>query len=150
MPIYLLAKSETLTKNCCLLRAYELLYMWNALSSCSLQHRLQMVEECQTMEDCGDHEGLRHLIVAAILDTLGSVDDAVEHFRLSVQHGLLNPEELCVPAFALYELGLLLGASDETLEEGRKCLEDVRDNYHGYDFENRLNVRIHAALKNLS
>ncbi|KAG7165614.1 Tetratricopeptide repeat protein 39C-like 1 [Homarus americanus] len=124
--------------------------MWNALSSCSLQHRLQMVEECQVMGQCGDQEGLRHLIMAAILDTLGSADDAVEHFRLSVQHGLLNSEEHCVPAFALYELGLLLGANDETLDEGKKCLEDVRDNYHGYDFENRLNVRIHAALKNLS
>ncbi|XP_045582296.2 LOW QUALITY PROTEIN: tetratricopeptide repeat protein 39C [Procambarus clarkii] len=144
------SKGVAVTKDYCLLRAYELLYMWNALASCSLQHRLQMVEECQAMGQCGDHEGLRHLIVAAILDTLGSADDAVEHFRLSVQHGLSNPEELCVPAFALYELGLLLGTSDETLEEGRKCLEDVRDNYHGYDFENRLNVRIHAALKNLS
>ncbi|XP_042228043.1 tetratricopeptide repeat protein 39C-like [Homarus americanus] len=144
------SKGDTLTKNYCLLRAYELLYMWNALSSCSLQHRLQMVEECQVMGQCGDQEGLRHLIMAAILDTLGSADDAVEHFRLSVQHGLLNSEEHCVPAFALYELGLLLGANDETLDEGKKCLEDVRDNYHGYDFENRLNVRIHAALKNLS
>ncbi|XP_042238633.1 tetratricopeptide repeat protein 39C-like [Homarus americanus] len=41
------SKGDTLTKNYCLLRAYELLYMWNALSSCSLQHRLQMVEELQ-------------------------------------------------------------------------------------------------------
>lgn len=37
----------------------------------------------------------------------------------------------------------------QTLEEGRKCLEDVRDNYQGYDFENRLNVRVHAALRSL-
>lgn len=65
------------------------------------------------MGQSGPQEGLRHLILAAILDTLGSTDDACEHFRLSVQHGLLNSEELCVPAFASYELGLLLGASDE-------------------------------------
>ncbi|XP_071553019.1 tetratricopeptide repeat protein 39C-like [Panulirus ornatus] len=143
------SRGDIISKNYCLLRAYELLYLWNALSSCSMQHRLLMVEECQAMGQCGDQEGLRQLIIAAILDTLGSTGDAVEHFRLSVQQGLLNSDELCVPAFALYELGLLLGASDETLDEGRKCLEDVRDNYHGYDFENRLNVRIHAALKNL-
>lgn len=67
------------------------------------------------MGQCGDHEGLRQLIIAAILDTLGSTDDAIEHFRLSVQQGLSNPEEHCVPAFALYELGLLLGASDEVI-----------------------------------
>ncbi|XP_066969582.1 tetratricopeptide repeat protein 39C-like [Macrobrachium rosenbergii] len=144
------SKNDVVSKNYCLLRAYELLYLWNALSSCSLQHRLQMVEECQAMGQCGDNEGLRHLIMAAILDTMGSTDDAVDHFRLSVQHGLLNPEELCIPAFASYELGLLLGANEGTVEEGKKYLEEARDSYHGYDFENRLNVRIHAALKNLS
>ncbi|KAK7066482.1 Tetratricopeptide repeat protein 39C [Halocaridina rubra] len=101
------------------------------------------------MGQCGDNEGLRHLIMAAVLDTLGSTDDAVDHFRLSIQHGLMNPEELCIPAFASYELGLLLGANEETMEEGKKYLEDARDSYHGYDFENRLNVRIHAALKSL-
>ncbi|XP_042886714.1 tetratricopeptide repeat protein 39C-like isoform X1 [Penaeus japonicus] len=143
------SKSNVVTRNYCLLRAYELLYLWNALASCSMQHRMHMVEECQAMGQCGDNEGLRHLIMAAVLDTLGSTDDAIEHFRLSIQQGLLNPEELCIPAFASYELGLLLAADEETLDAGRKYLEEARDNYHNYDFENRLNVRIHAALKNL-
>lgn len=65
------------------------------------------------MGHCEELEGLRHLLMAAILDTLSATDDAMDHFRLSVQHGLQNPEELCVPAFALYELGLLLAASEE-------------------------------------
>lgn len=67
------------------------------------------------MGQCGETEGLRHLIMAAVLDTLGSTDDAIEHFRLSIQHGLLNPEELCIPAFASYELGLLLAADEEVM-----------------------------------
>lgn len=58
-------------------------------------------------------EGLRHLLLAAILDTLSSTEDAMDHFRLSVQHGHNNPDELCVPAFAQYELGLLLAAAEE-------------------------------------
>ncbi|KAK8391664.1 hypothetical protein O3P69_017293 [Scylla paramamosain] len=143
------SKGTTVNKNYCLLRAYELLYLWNALSSCSTQHRLQMVEELQTMGQCDELEGLRHLLLAAILDTLANTEEAMDHFRLSVQHGLLNPDEMCVPAFALYELGLLLSSSEETSQEGKKCLEDVRDNYQGYDFENRLNVRVHAALRSL-
>ncbi|XP_045127818.1 tetratricopeptide repeat protein 39C-like [Portunus trituberculatus] len=143
------SKNTTVNRNYCLLRAYELLYLWNAISSCSTQHRLQMVEELQTMGQCDELEGLRHLLLAAILDTMANTEEAMEHFRLSVQHGLLNPDEMCVPAFALYELGLLLSSSEETLQEGKKCLEDVRDNYQGYDFENRLNVRVHAALRSL-
>lgn len=65
------------------------------------------------MTPCEELDGLRHLLLAAILDTLSSPEDAMEHFRLSVQQGLHNPDELCVPAFALYELGLLLAASEE-------------------------------------
>lgn len=38
------SKNANVNKNYCLLRAYELLYLWNALSSCSTQHRLHMVE----------------------------------------------------------------------------------------------------------
>lgn len=68
------------------------------------------------MGHCGELEGLRHLLLAAILDTLSSTEDAMEHFRLSVQHGLQNPEELCVPAFAQYELGLLLAGSEKVGE----------------------------------
>ena len=35
----------------------------------------------------------------------------------------------------------------QTREEGRFYLEYARDNYRGYDFEGRLNVRIQAALR---
>lgn len=52
------------------------------------------------MTPCEELDGLRHLLLAAILDTLSSPEDAMEHFRLSVQQGLHNPDELCVPAFA--------------------------------------------------
>lgn len=72
--------------------------------------------ELQTMGQCDELEGLRHLLLAAILDTLANTEEAMEHFRLSVQHGLLNPDEMCVPAFALYELGLLLSSSEEVSE----------------------------------
>ena len=68
------------------------------------------------MGHCDELEGLRHLLLAAILDTLSSTEKAMEHFRLSVQHGLNNPDEMCVPAFALYELGLLLTGSEEVGE----------------------------------
>ena len=35
----------------------------------------------------------------------------------------------------------------QTIEEGKSYLILARDNYQNYDFENRLNVRIHSALR---
>ncbi|XP_076054948.1 tetratricopeptide repeat protein 39C-like [Oratosquilla oratoria] len=144
------SRGSVLTRDYCLLRAYELLYLWNALPSCSSQHHLNIVLECDQMELLPENRGLHCLILAAVNDTLGSHQDSLRYFRDSIKYGVENPDEICVPAFASYELGLLLSANPETLDEGKKLLEEARDNYHGYDFENRLNVRIHAALKNFS
>ena len=38
----------------------------------------------------------------------------------------------------------------QTEEEGKRILEEARDNTTDYDFKNRLTVRIHAALKTIS
>ena len=35
----------------------------------------------------------------------------------------------------------------QTIEEGKSYLILARDNYQNYDFENRLTVRIHSALR---
>ena len=35
----------------------------------------------------------------------------------------------------------------QTIEEGKSYLISARDNYQSYDFENRLTVRIHSALR---
>jgi hypothetical protein len=37
----------------------------------------------------------------------------------------------------------------QTMEEGKAMLLQAQSSYKGYDFENRLNVRIHAALRNI-
>jgi hypothetical protein len=36
----------------------------------------------------------------------------------------------------------------QTIDEGKALLHQAQTDYRGYDFENRLNVRIHAALRN--
>jgi hypothetical protein len=37
----------------------------------------------------------------------------------------------------------------QTQEEGHNLLLEIQNNFKGYDFENRLNVRVHAALRNI-
>lgn len=54
-----------------------------------------------------------------------------------------------IAAFASLELGTILTKDNQTLTEGRTLLVYARDNYQNFDFENRLNVRIQAVLKNL-
>ena len=54
----------------------------------------------------------------------------------------------------VYELSSIISLKEyhiftyfQTIEEGRSYLILARDNYQNYDFENRLNVRIHSALR---
>ncbi|XP_014662155.1 PREDICTED: tetratricopeptide repeat protein 39C-like isoform X2 [Priapulus caudatus] len=56
-------------------------------------------------------------------------------------------EDLHVQAFAMYEFGCLLIRSSETAPKGKALLLHAKTQLCDYDFENRLNVRIHAALR---
>ncbi|KAG8232492.1 hypothetical protein J437_LFUL011261 [Ladona fulva] len=76
------AQERMLDRHQCTLLAFELLFLWNALPSCS-------------------QEGLDYIL------------------------------------------------QEKTLEEGKCLLLQAQNNYTGYDFENRLTVRIHAALRNI-
>ncbi|KAJ4443041.1 tetratricopeptide repeat protein 39C-like [Periplaneta americana] len=145
----------------CRLLAFELLFLWNALPSCSVQHINNLLEDCQSTGH-EPMEGLRHLVMGAAQCCLGLHDEAVASFRTCLaKRGELEPcengEGGLVPgagdhhisAFALYELGTLLCKDQSMVEEGKALLLQAQSNYKGYDFENRLNVRIHAALRNI-
>ena len=60
-----------------------------------------------------DYEALRQLITAAVLVTLGAGEEAVHHLRVSISLGQESEDELCIPVFASYELGLLLSSRNE-------------------------------------
>lgn len=72
------------------------------------------------MGECGELDGLRHLIWGALLDTLAQPPPATaRHLRRSVALGPACPDEPCIPAFALYELGVLLCAQEEVCMIGQ-------------------------------
>lgn len=136
----------------CRLLAFELLFLWNALPSCSPQHIQCLLEDCQSTSGQEPMEGLRHLVMGAAQCCLGHTTEAIACFRTSIakrSHLDTNAGDNHITAFALYELGILLCKESQTVEEGKALLYQAQSNYKGYDFENRLNVRIHAALKNL-
>jgi len=60
-------------------------------------------------------------------------------------------DERHIPAFASYELAFLLlqngAGAAENVHKAKLLLIQARDKYKNYDFDNRLGLRIHAALR---
>ncbi|OXU17344.1 hypothetical protein TSAR_007471 [Trichomalopsis sarcophagae] len=103
---------------------------------------------------------------------LGDREASTRCYRNCLKRRLPSNDSLDqhVSAFALYELGSALCSGSYTynpqppapsltrqylrflqsIEEGRCILQRAQSQYKEYDFESRLNVRIHAALKKVS
>nr|CAD7395629.1 unnamed protein product [Timema poppensis] len=149
-----LAATEGFDQAFCRLLAFELLFLWNALPSCSVPHINTILEDCQA-QGIEPMEGLRHLVMGAVQCCLNQYEEARASFRTCIAKRSDSDEatessigDHHITAFALYELGILLCKDPQTREEGKTLLLQAQTNYKGYDFENRLNVRIHAALRN--
>ncbi|XP_015764345.1 PREDICTED: tetratricopeptide repeat protein 39C-like [Acropora digitifera] len=70
----------------------------------------------------------------------------MQFFQDAIVKSGRSPPDPHVTPFAYYELGVLYAQDDETSAEGEELLKKVKDNFSGYDFENRLSFRVHAAL----
>lgn len=120
-------------------------------------------------------EGVRQLILGSVHANSGHVRRARQCYESAIRRQRSEDDDNTISvdthaaAFAAYELGLLLCRTAEvcnntdthicifsnecnriffqTRKQGRRYLEFARDNYQGYDFESRLSVRIHAALR---
>jgi hypothetical protein len=133
------------TQQYCLLLAYELLYLWNALGACLKHSHLAIQIDCEKI-NVPSLESVRHLILGSVYSNSEETTKARMHYVNALKEGELNGD-IHTSAFAAYELGMLLCKNYETIEEGRSYLILARDNYQNYDFENRLTVRIHSALR---
>uniref|UniRef100_A0A6I8SZR9 Tetratricopeptide repeat domain 39C n=1 Tax=Xenopus tropicalis TaxID=8364 RepID=A0A6I8SZR9_XENTR len=134
-------KKQSPTKELCVLAAIEVLYLWKALPNCSLSNLQRMSQACHEVLDPAV-VGLRSLLLGAIHKCLGNTEDAVQFFQRAVKDEIGRQQNLYVQPYACYELGCLLLDNPEV--RGYRYEE-----YTGYDFENRLHVRIHAALASL-
>ncbi|XP_075230787.1 tetratricopeptide repeat protein 39C-like [Lycorma delicatula] len=133
----------------CRLLAYEMLFLWNALPSA--QKINNIAQDCEQIKGDEPMVGLKLLLLGASQCCMGLKQEAVQSFRsvLSVRSHLPDTaEDSHVTAFALYELAVLLIKESQAAEEAKLLLERAQRDFKGYDFENRLNVRIHSALRN--
>ncbi|XP_058294542.1 tetratricopeptide repeat protein 39C isoform X3 [Hylobates moloch] len=141
-------RKQTPTKALCVLASIEVLYLWKALPNCSFPNLQRMSQACHEVDDSAV-VGLKYLLLGAIHKCLGNSEDAVQYFQRAVKDELCRQNNLYVQPYACYELGCLLLDKPETVGRGRALLLQAKEDFSGYDFENRLHVRIHAALASL-
>ncbi|XP_050299544.1 tetratricopeptide repeat protein 39C-like isoform X2 [Anthonomus grandis grandis] len=136
------------------LLVFEMLYLWNALASCSLKKIDLIIEDCSRVELQPNGEprnGLAYLIKGSAYGIRRNNKVATECFRKCLGQRSAeakNAEDAHISAFAQYELGHILIQDPQTKEEGKLLLQQVSQ-YDQYDFEGRLNVRIHSILRQL-
>ncbi|XP_014476192.1 PREDICTED: tetratricopeptide repeat protein 39C-like [Dinoponera quadriceps] len=132
------------------LLVYELLYLWNAMPSCSVESLQGILLECKGNRTEEPMVGLTDLVEGAACSYLGDTEAAIKCYRNCLKRRYPSKDEYDqhVSAFALYELGSSL-CNNNNSDEGRSFLTKAQSQYRDYDFESRLNVRIHSALKNV-
>ncbi|KAI4872936.1 hypothetical protein NFI96_023622 [Prochilodus magdalenae] len=136
------------TQELCILGVVEVLYLWKALPNCS-SSKLQLMSQVLQGLDDPSCQGLKHLLLGAIQKCLGNIKDAIQSYQMAARDEMGRQTNSYVQPYSYYELGCVLLAKPETLSKGRSLLLQAKENYAGYDFENRLHVRIHSALASL-
>ncbi|KAG7487416.1 hypothetical protein MATL_G00023130 [Megalops atlanticus] len=148
-----LKKAERLRKTppsveLCILAVMEVLYLWKALPNCSTSKLQLMSQVLQEVNDVS-HMGLKHLLLGAIHKCLGNTKDAIQSFQMAARDEAGRQSNSYVQPYSCYELGCVLLENAESVGKGRALLLQAKEEYAGYDFENRLHVRIHSALASL-
>ncbi|XP_053658534.1 tetratricopeptide repeat protein 39C-like [Anopheles marshallii] len=135
---------------------FEMLFLWNTLSSCSEEQLESMVADCSQPTDAFSEPmvGISRLILGACLSCLARYDEAIRAFRecISMRERFDHQEQqdTHISAFAYYELAvLLLRQQNDGAGEAHRLLLHAQQNFKNYDFDNRVSVRIHTLLKRL-
>ncbi|XP_069013515.1 tetratricopeptide repeat protein 39C-like [Embiotoca jacksoni] len=141
-------KISSLTKELCILSVIEILYLWKALPNCSTAKLQTMTQVLQGIDDASS-AGLKNLLLGAINKCLHNTKDAIQYFHLAARDEVGRLSNSYVQPYSCYELGCVLLNSPESAGKGRMLMLQAKEDYAGYDFENRLHVRIHSALASM-
>uniref|UniRef100_A0A903Z062 Tetratricopeptide repeat protein 39C n=1 Tax=Anopheles minimus TaxID=112268 RepID=A0A903Z062_9DIPT len=137
---------------------FEMLFLWNTLSSCNEEQLESMVADCSQPTDAFSEPmvGISRLILGACLSCLARYDEAIRAFRecISMREKFehQDQQDTHISAFAHYELAVLLlrqQRGDDGASEAHRLLMHAQQNFKNYDFDNRVSVRIHTLLKRL-
>uniref|UniRef100_A0A3P9KQH9 Tetratricopeptide repeat domain 39C n=1 Tax=Oryzias latipes TaxID=8090 RepID=A0A3P9KQH9_ORYLA len=141
-------RSSSLSKELCSLAVIEILYLWKALPNCSTAKLQAMTDVLQMIEDVSCL-GLKNLLLGAINKCLQNTKEAIQYFHLAATDEVGGLSNSYVQPYSCYELACVLLNSPETAGKGQMLMLQAKEDYAGYDFENRLHVRIHSALASM-
>ncbi|XP_037643632.1 tetratricopeptide repeat protein 39C-like isoform X1 [Sebastes umbrosus] len=141
-------RTPSLSKELCILSVIEILYLWKALPNCSTAKLQAMTRVLQGIEDASC-AGLKNLLLGAISGCLQNTKDAIQFFHLAARDEVGRLSNSYVQPYSCYELGCVLLNTPESAGNGRMLMLQAKEDYAGYDFENRLHVRIHSALASM-
>ncbi|KAM6990460.1 tetratricopeptide repeat protein 39C-like [Tautogolabrus adspersus] len=141
-------RCPSLSKELCILSVIEILYLWKALPNCSTAKLETMTQVLQGIDDASS-AGLKHLLLGAIHKCLHKTKDAIQYFHLAARDEVGRLSNSYVQPYSCYELGCVLLNTPESSGKGRMLMLQAKEDYAGYDFENRLHVRIHSALASI-
>ena len=125
----------------------EIIYLWECLPTCSLvtlSCLLQGLEK--TVKD--EFVALKLFLTAYIMHRLGTLTQAIECYKkaISASENVLGDRHVLPLAF--YELGLI-SAKISQFERAQEFLRKAKETSSGYDFENRLKLKIDMAVKKI-
>lgn len=149
LEIYIVRKASMVVKTpmtyeYLLIYTLELLYLWSAFPNCSVDSLERMLIECEkaTSESI---QGLKNLIVGGIQRSLGKLELSLNYFRSATTISDKDYDDGHIAPYACYEMATILLENPETKAKGMELFKHSKDGYEGYDFENRLHMRIHAT-----
>lgn len=141
-------QSPNVTKELCILSVIEILYLWKALPNCATSKLQTMTQVLQGIDDASS-TGLKNLLLGAINKCLHNTKEAVQYFQFAARDEVGSLSNSYVQPYSCYELACVLLNSQESAGRGRMLMLQAKEDYAGYDFENRLHVRIHSALASM-
>lgn len=149
LEIYIVRKASMMVKTpmtyeYLLIFILELLYLWSAFPNCTIESLDNMVVECGKASSA-NIQGLKNLILGGIYKSLGKTDVSLNHFRNATTVSEKDYEDGHIAPYACYEMATVLMEDPVTRAQGLELFKHARDGYEGYDFENRLQMRIHAT-----
>lgn len=135
---------------------YELLFLWNTLDTCSPATLDIIITDCEQERAQEPIPGVAKLILASCERLRGNSEKAILAYRDCLKYRQSIDDETSakfthISAFANYKLAMLLLSDPyNRRDEAHQLLLTAQNKYKNYDFESRLSLRIHTAIKELS
>ncbi|EDV20346.1 uncharacterized protein TRIADDRAFT_38365 [Trichoplax adhaerens] len=126
----------------------EVIYLWGAIRICGDHQLRQFLIETERSQE-SYISSLQVFMLGILHLQLRDIQLAEQYLKEAVRTSKKSRQDNYIAPYATYELGLLLTEHAQGVSQGKSLLNQAKDNYSGYDLENRLHFRIHSALSRL-